>query len=317
MNDKVKKAARILLGMQRHNWEQGTAMQAFLEMGDRDTVIAMAHEAVYRSLPDGRLAMLNGGNGCTDPCSVGEALYAAYEWTGEEYFKKGLDGLMEWALHTAPRNEEGVVYHMTKGTEFWSDSFYMLPPFLVAMGYCEEALVQFNGYWKALYDEQAHLLRHRWNDTAKEFTNPAYWGTGNGWALAAMARMIPHLYVQGYEPEAEGMIAKAVELLDGVLRYMNADGTFRNNVDEADSFAEVNLSQMVAYTIYRGVAEEWLPEEYLEQADCMRIAAESRCSEYGVVWDACGAPRFDSPGCSPEAQAFFLMMEAAWENCNK
>ena len=135
MNDRMKKAARILLGMQRHNWEQGTAMQAFLEMGDKETVIAMAHEAVYRSLPDGRLAMLGGGNGCTDPCSVGEALIWAYEWTGDEYFREGLDGLLKWALHTAPRNEAGVVYHMTKGAEFWSDSFYMLPPFLVAAEY--------------------------------------------------------------------------------------------------------------------------------------------------------------------------------------
>ncbi len=313
MNTQIEKAAKALLAMQRHNWEQGTAMQAFLEMDDRETVIAMAHEAVYRSLPDGRLAMLSGENAATDPCSVGEALIRVYEWTGDEYFKKGIDGLLKWALHTAPRNEDGVVYHMIDGKEFWADSFYMLPPFLMAAGYFEEALLQFKGYWKALYDEEVHLLRHRWDDNTKKFINPAHWGTGNGWALAAMARMIPQLCAAGKSKDEEEMIVCAKELLDGVLDYMRPDGTFLNNVDEEDSFVEVNLSQMAAYTIYRGVHEKWLPQEYLEKADCMRMAAEDRCSEYGVIWDVCGAPSFEKTGCSPEAQAFFLLMETAHE----
>ena len=42
MTEKVKRA---LLAMQRHNWEQGVAAQAFLEAGDNDLAIAMAAEA--------------------------------------------------------------------------------------------------------------------------------------------------------------------------------------------------------------------------------------------------------------------------------
>ncbi len=315
MQEKIKMAARMLLSMQRHNWEHGTAMQAFLEMGEKETVIAMAHEAVYRSTPDGRPAMLSGDNAATDPCSVGEALLWSYEQTKDAYFKKGLDGLLEWALHTAPRNKDGVVYHMINGTEFWADSFYMLPPFLAAAGYYKEALKQFEGYWNALYDEEAQLLHHRWDDETKEFTNPAHWGTGSGWTLAAMARMIPKLFAAGYTAEAETMTSRAQLLLDGMIRCMRPDGTFLNNVDEEDSFVEVNASQMTAYTIYRGAADGWLSETYLEKADRMRMAAEERCSEYGVIWEVCGAPRFDRPGCSPEAQAFFLLMETAYHKC--
>ena len=44
----IRKAALVLLSMQRHSWEQGVAMQAFLEMGDMETVTAMAIGAVYR-----------------------------------------------------------------------------------------------------------------------------------------------------------------------------------------------------------------------------------------------------------------------------
>ncbi len=309
----MEKAAKILLGMQRHSWEQGTAMQAFLEMGDRETVIAMAHDAAYRSLADGRTAMLPGETACTDPCSVGEALVWVCKWTEDEYFQKSLDGLLKWALEKAPRNEKGVIYHMDNGTEFWADSFYMLPPFLLAAGYCREALAQFEGYWEALYDREAHLLRHRWDDAAKQFINPAHWGTGNGWALAAMARMLPGLREAGMEKEAEQMTGRAVELLEGVLQYMSADGTFSDVVDRVDSFVEVNLSQMSAYTIYRGIADGWLSEKYLDKANLMREAAEKRCSRYGVIRDVCGAPFFDKSGCSPEAQAFFLLMENAYK----
>lgn len=38
------KSALVLLAMQRHSWEQGTAMQAFLEMGEMEIVTAMARE---------------------------------------------------------------------------------------------------------------------------------------------------------------------------------------------------------------------------------------------------------------------------------
>ena len=44
--DKRKKAAMALLCMQRYSWEQGTAMQAFLESGEDEIVLKMAKEAV-------------------------------------------------------------------------------------------------------------------------------------------------------------------------------------------------------------------------------------------------------------------------------
>ena len=44
--------------MQRNSWEQGVAMDAFLEQGDREVVIALAKEAAYRRMPDGRPAMI-------------------------------------------------------------------------------------------------------------------------------------------------------------------------------------------------------------------------------------------------------------------
>ena len=54
MTERVKRA---LLSMQRHNWEQGVAAQAFLEAGDEDIAIAMAYEARTRDLHLGKVAL--------------------------------------------------------------------------------------------------------------------------------------------------------------------------------------------------------------------------------------------------------------------
>ena len=83
MNEAMQRAARALLSMQRHSWEQGVAMQAFLECGEREVVCAMAREAVYRSEPDGRCAVIDHDHAATDPCSVGEALAGGMHcWNG-------------------------------------------------------------------------------------------------------------------------------------------------------------------------------------------------------------------------------------------
>ena len=43
----------------------------------------------------------------------------------------------------------------------------------------------------------------------------------------------------------------------------------------------------------------------------MRFAARAKMDGYGFVQGACGAPDFERPGISTEAQAFCILMEAA------
>lgn len=101
------------------------------------------------------------------------------------------------------------------------------------------------------------------------------------------------------------------EVIDGCLAHQRADGLFHDVVDDPNTFTETNLAQMLAYAIYRGVQGGWLAASYLARADRMRAAAHAKVDAYGLVWDVCGAPRFDRPGTAREGQAFFLLMEAA------
>lgn len=313
-NSRLHRTALALLSMQRHSWEQGMAMQAFYELGDKEVVAALAREAVYRALPDGRVATIGVTDGNTDPCCAGEALEAAAQDTGDPVLAAGAQALRRWALEKAPRNAEGCLYHLTTGQQFWADSLYMLPPYLACIGEYEAAWKNLNACWNALYDPASGLLAHIWDETAQRCTDPAHWGTGNGWALAGLARMIG-LFPETYSTERKQLIQKARQLLDRVLAYSRADGSFGNVVDDPESFSEYDLSQMTAYTIYRGVADGWLSREYLPHADQLRQAAHAHTDEYGFVKPVCGAPTFDKPGVSPEAQAFALLMEAAAQRC--
>lgn len=305
--NKVKQAA---LAMQRHNWEQGVLAQAFLEIGDTDTAILLAVEGANRQNADGRCCHIANSNASTDPCAVGEALIFACEQTGDPVLIAARDRLLEWALETAPRNADGVVYHFSNGTEFWVDSLYMLPPFLARAGYHDEALNQINGYWNALYLPEKGLLAHRWDDETQRFVRRDVWGVGNGWAAAGMAR-VRALLPDGCAEQKKELTDRIRALLSSALRFQREDGMFHDVLDDPASFPEVNCGQMFAYTIYRGVREGWLDPALTDAADRIRAAAHASVDAYGLVRNVCGMPHFDRSFVAPEGQAFFILMEAS------
>lgn len=306
MTERVKRA---LLAMQRYNWEQGVAAQAFLEAGDCDVAMALAIEGANRQNVDGRCCHIADSTAVTDPCAVGEALIFAAEKTGDPFLVSAKEKLLHWALHDAPRNDEGTVYHFTHAPLIWVDSMYMLPPFLARAGEYDEAVRQLDGYWDILYTPENGLLAHQWSDAEKRFHRQAAWGVGNGWAMAGMARVIDLLPES--HPGRIRLIGRVHQLLTAAIPYQLEDGVFHDVLDDPASFREVNFGQMLAYTIYRGVSAGWLDESLLSAAERARAAALAEVDAYGLVRNVCGAPHFDRPGVAPEGQAFHILMEAA------
>jgi rhamnogalacturonyl hydrolase YesR len=179
--------------------------------------------------------------------------------------------------NTNHKNNEGIIYHTQEPMKFiMSDAFYMLPPFLAATGEFDEALKQIEGYRKYLYHEQEQLYSHIWDAPNKKFAREDFWGVGNG-----------------------------------CLKYLREDGLFNNVINKPDTFPEVNLSQMISYTIFRGVAAGYIESTYLEKAEKMRKAANEHVDNMGYVQNVCGIPDFDRPYVAPEGQAFYLLMETA------
>jgi len=312
----IPRVMNAMLAMQRRAWEQGVAAQALLELGESAWVVLLAKDAVVNQLKDGRLALNEGRGPLADPAANGEPLLHAATVTGDPALRQAADRMLEFLLYKAPRTRDGLIYHNAIENQIWVDACYMAPPFLAVAGYPEEAVRQLVGYRQRLFDAQAHLFYHIWDEDLQAYARQLFWGVGNGWAAAGMARVIRAL------PERMGrdralLVGFVKELLDGCLVHQRADGLFHDILDDPETFVETNAAQMLATTIYRGIAGGWLDAAYLPDADRMRAAAHAKVDAYGLVQGVCGAPHFNRSGTATEGQAFFLMMEAAHGELNR
>jgi rhamnogalacturonyl hydrolase YesR len=149
-----------------------------------------------------------------------------------------------------------------------------------------------------------------WDGPNKRFEREDFWGVGNGWTAAGLTRVIKHLPDSRME-DKKRMIGYVKDVVDGCLKYLRDDGLFHNVINKPDTFTEVNLSQMISYTIFRGVKEGYLDSGYLNNAELMRKAANEQVDYLGYVRKVCGVPSFDRPYFAPEGQAFYLLMETA------
>lgn len=316
LQDRIERVLVATIGMQRFNWEQGTVAQALLEMGEYDLVVSFARGAIMRQ-EKGRFSVIAGNNPINDCSSIGEAVLFAGKLTGDPVFRKGANEMLEVIKNTTHKNNEGIIYHTQEPEKFiMSDAFYMLPPFLAAAGEYDEGLKQIEGYRKYLYNEKERLYSHMWNGPDKKFAREDFWGVGNGWAAAGLTRVIKLLPENRME-DKKRLILYVKEVVDGCLKYLRADGLFHNVVNKPDTFVEVNLSQMISYTIFRGIAAGYIESSYLEKAEKMRKAANEHVDNLGYVQNVCGVPSFDRSYVAPEGQAFYLLMETAAKDLAK
>jgi rhamnogalacturonyl hydrolase YesR len=308
---RIQKVIEAMLAMQRRAWEQGVAAQALLELKETELVILLAKDAVVNQSKDGRLG-LNGDRGpVADPAVNGEPVLFAAKATGDPALRNAARRMLEYLLYQAPRTREGIIYHNHIENMLWVDAFYMVPPFLAVAGHPEEAVKQVLGYRKALWNNECKLYHHIWDEDLQRFERKLFWSSGNGWAAAGMARVIKAL-PDSMAKEKMMLAGFIKEVIDGCLKYQRDDQFFHDILDDPSTFIEVNTAQMLSYTMYRGVEGGWLDDSYLKQANQIREAVYPKVDGFGIVRDVCGAPNFNRQGTSTEAQAFFLLMEAAY-----
>ena len=304
----VTKAMSAMLGFQRASWEQGVAGQALLEAGERDAAIALARASLVHVNKSGVVAAVDGAT--ADPLMLGDCLWWVANQTADPALAKAADDLLRFALKGAPRAGDGTLYHEAGPREMWSDESFTAPPFLAAAGQYDAAMAQLQGVHRRLWDADKKLMHHRWSETKQALVDPMFWGGGNGWTAAALARVIRSLPADRQTERAQ-LAAMLRELLDGCLAHQRPDGLFYDEVNNSSSYVETNLAAMLAYAIYESVRGGWLPEEYLVHADRMRAAVRAKVDRMGFVQGVAGAPNFNQPGISTEGQAFFLLMEAS------
>jgi len=327
----INRVKNAMLCMQRASWEQGTAAQALLELHDAfpkehgtQFLICLAHDSIVRQDADGRLGVrLNRGDpGATDAISPVPAILRAYKETGDEVFLTAAKKAIEFITERALKTSDGIVSHRTDGVTLWVDAIYMAPPSLAEAGVAwneqsllDEAVKQIKGYVQGLWDKDKHLFSHIYNVDAGKFDRQAFWGVGNGWAIAGMVRVYA-LLPNTMAAAKEYILGVTLDTIAALLSYLRPDSLLHDVVDDETTFVDTNCPQQIAYTVFRleklGVLPSDKRADWLGKAGAIRKAAHGKVDKYGLVRDVCGSPTFDKAGVATEGQSFFLLMEAAY-----
>lgn len=300
-----------LLTMQRSSWEQGIAAQALLECYEAQSspstlshIYGLVHDSVVRQADDGRLAVLLNGDGrsdagAVDPACIGESIFHLLNLhritpgllteNDSKRFTMAVEKMLHYLLVDSPRGSlvvngpSEIISHRTDSVQIWSDTVYMLPPFIAsaAVYYSEHPNSQFDSvsllrmalHQIVLTAEALQAPSGEWSHiydlTNSEFKRKAFWGVGNGWVTAGIVRVFRTVSkaletVSPINPirkawlEDEDVIAlrnHCFEILrntiNAILSHKRPDGLFHDILDDPSSFTETNLSQELSYTLYR------------------------------------------------------------------
>ena len=224
------------MAMQRRDWEQGILAQALLEAGDRESVILLTKAAMVQRTPDGRLGVVVSG-GPTDPAMGGAAYAKAAEWTGDKQMLEAVDGLLEWIRHKAPRNAEGILYHVFDAPEMWSDGFNGAPPFLAAMGYPVKLSSRSMGFASGYGIRRSNC----WRTSGMTGSCNSRMQVSGAEAMAGLPPGSRARYPQPAQhrrQDRDRLAAFARQIIDGCLAHQRSDGLFHNIVDQPRSFVD-------------------------------------------------------------------------------
>jgi hypothetical protein len=232
-----------------------------------DEVFTIAHNIVVaRSLsgitgPQPLIADTSAG----DPASIGVAVLLA-NWTGQG----ALDGLdyagaardqLDYLFQNVSKTSDGALSHRVDQLQLWSDSVYMVPPFLAYYGVLtqnqtilSEAYTQISLYRKYLLDAAAgNLWKHI--QLGQTGNDNGHWSTGNAWAAAGMIRVLGTIQRSPYANLLKSQQNDLANWVDEIHRAMyphiNSNGLFYNYADDNTTFYDTSSTALLASTVYR------------------------------------------------------------------
>ncbi|KAG1824531.1 Six-hairpin glycosidase-like protein [Suillus subaureus] len=356
-----------------HSWEYGTRAEALLELNAPTysvvsfnavppphsipsnissalgEVFTIAHDVVVaRSLsnitgPQPLIADTSAG----DPASIGVAVLLA-NWTGQG----ALDGLdyagaardqLNYLFQNVSKTSDGALSHRVGQLQLWSDSVYMVPPFLAYYGVLTqnktiltEAYTQIRLYRKYLQDAAAgNLWKHI--QLGQAGNDDGHWSTGNAWAAAGMIRVLGTIqrspYANSLKSQQNDLARWADEIHGAMYSHINSNGLFYNYADNNTTFYDASSTALLASTVYRlsllGNIHTYIPlAEQARNALLLLLAPFTTSTALsatmsgllhftpeGWLTPVVNPYSYDEQGSdSPEGQAFILELQAAWRD---
>lgn len=202
-------------------------------------------------------------------------------------------------LYEAPRTQCGGLEHTVTeaGVSFqeqmWADTLFMVCIFLAKLGkrtgekkYTDEAIRQLRLHYQYLKDPETGLFFHGYHCSKQNHLSGARWGRANAWVTAAtveMLELLPENFVG--RDEILATLGSQAAAYGGVQRE---DGLFYTVLDRPDGYPETSATAGIAYGIFRGVKDKYLPESLLPIARRAAKAVTRRIDDKGNVLGVSG-----------------------------
>lgn len=213
-----------------------------------------------------------------DSINSGKCLFAAYEATKDEKYRKAIEFHMQ-RLREHPRANCGSFWHKSLyPNQLWLDGLYMAEPFYMeyetrfgGKAHYEDILLQFNNARRFLFDGPTGLYYHAYDESRiqpwcdpETGRSPNFWLRSIGWLLMALVDTMEACSIETFEyyKRLETLFKEAVK---GILPYQDASSKLFfqvvNHPEVEGNYTETSGSAMVAYALMKGARLKALNRE--------------------------------------------------------
>lgn len=213
-----------------------------------------------------------------DNISPAKNLFALYERTGREKYRKAMD-IVRTQLETMPRTKAGSFWHkQCYPWQVWLDGLYMAQPFYMQyetlynrMRGCSDSFEQFARVEKYMRDPNTGLYYHGYDESRKMYwadpitgCSSNFWLRALGWFTVALVDTLEVMDEQLYY---EYRMLKRIlrDLVDSILPWQHETGMFYQVVNKGDvkgNYLETSGTALIAYGILKAVRLGYLPASY-------------------------------------------------------
>ncbi|WVR09593.1 hypothetical protein IAU60_006664 [Kwoniella sp. DSM 27419] len=261
-----------------------------------------------------------------DPASLGITILLANASTNNQQingvgYGDAATAELNYLLHTVPRAPNGAISHRTDQAQLWSDSVYMVPPFLAYYGVLhnnqtlvEEAYNQIAHYRQVLATSNglwSHILLG--NGTY----DPGLWATGNAWAAAGMLRVWATIkrsqFSDALSSQANDLQSWIGAIFDAAQGYITDDGLFHNYLNDSSTFKDTSGAALFAATGFR-LSTLGITDGHVMNSIKLLTAVSSHVNSTGYLGQVVNPFDFGKQGTvSSEGQSFVVMAYAAYK----
>jgi rhamnogalacturonyl hydrolase YesR len=173
----------------------------------------------------------------------------------------------------------------TPQTRMWIDDMYMITAVQIQayratgdLKYVERAAKEMVLYLDSL--QRPNGLFYHAPDV------PFFWGRGNGWMAAGMSELLSSLPKNN--PDRPRIMDGYKKMMASLLKYQAENGTWRQLIDEPESWSEASGTGMFAFAMITGVKNGWLDKTtYGEAARKAWLGLISYIDENDEVREVC------------------------------